>query len=155
MSWDKAIGELKSLLPPFNDYAISGYRKEQVARFPEFVDTVFREAVPLFGGTLLYHGYRVLSPERRVTYNVDNVLTKGRVNIQQSELELLEFMFEFENQMIPVFIYLPYLYNGAIVINDTRFYIQHAIIERTIFRVTDGVIIKVMRSPLQFWRTEQ
>lgn len=155
MSWDKAIGEVKKLLPPFNDYAISGYRKEQVARFPDFVDTVFREAVPLFGGTLLYHGYRVLSPERRVTYNVDNVLTKGRVNIQQSELELLEFMFEFENQMIPVFIYLPYLYNGAIVINDTRFYIQHAIIERTIFRVTDGVIIKVMRSPLQFWRTEQ
>ena len=155
MTWDSAIGKLKTLLPPFNEHTIDGYRKAQVKRFPEFVDTVFREAVPLFGGALIYHGYRVMSPERRIAYNVDNVLTKGKVNIQQSELELLEFMFEFENQMIPVFIYLPYLYNGALVINDTRFYIQHAIIERMIFRVTDGVIIKVMRSPLQFWRTEQ
>lgn len=155
MSWDDAIGELKNRLPRFNDYAINGHRKEQVKRFPDFVDTVFKEAVPLFNGALKYHGFRVLSPERRIAYNVDNVLTKGRVNIQQSELELLEFMFEFENQMIPVFIYLPYLHNGAIIINDTRSYIQHAIIERMIFRVTDGIIIKVMRSPLQFWRTEQ
>lgn len=102
MTWDSAIGKLKTLLPPFNEHTIDGYRKAQVKRFPEFVDTVFREAVPLFGGALIYHGYRY-GPERRIAYNVDNVLTKGKVNIQQSELELLEFMFEFENQMIPVF----------------------------------------------------
>lgn len=155
MSWDMALGALKEKLPPFNDYLIKGYRQDQVNRFSEFMHVVFLEAVQLFGGDLKYHGFRVLSPEKRVAYNVENGLIKGRVNIQQSELELLEFMFEYEDQQIPVHLYLPYLYNGALVINDTRYYIQHAIIERMIFRVTDGVIIKVMRSPLQFWRTEQ
>lgn len=156
MSWDTAIGELKEKhLYRFNDYLIKGYRQDQVNRFNEFIHVVFQEAIQLFNGDLKYHGYRVLSPERRIAYNVENGLIRGRVNIQQSELELLEFMFEYENQMIPVYLYLPYLYNGALLINDTRYYIQLAIIERMIFRVTDGVIIKVMRSPLQFWRTEQ
>ena len=155
MTWDTAFGALKEMLPRPNDYLLKGYRAEQVNRFIEFMHVVYQEAVPLFEGALKYLGYRVLSPEKRVAYNVENVLIKGRVNIQQSELELVEFMFEFEGQLFPVHIYLPYLYNGALVINDTRYYIQLAIIERMIFRVTDGVIIKVMRSPLQFWRTEQ
>ena len=155
MSWDEAIGEVTKRLPPFNDYTLSGYHREQVERFPEFVDTVFKEAVPLFGGALEYKGYHALSPERRVAYNIDNVLLKGKVSIQQSEMMLLEFDFVFDHQLVPVYIYLPYLHNGALVINDTKYYIQHAIIERTIYRVTDGVIIKVMRSPLQYWRTEQ
>ena len=155
MSWNDCIGEVKDLLPRFNDYLLSGYKKDQVDRFPEFIDVVFKEAVKLFDGTLKYHGYSILSPERRIIYSVENGLIKGQVNIQQSELQLLEFKFEFEEQIIPVYLYLPYLYNGALVINDTKYYILLAIIEKMIFRVTDGVIIKVMRSPLQFWRTEQ
>lgn len=155
MSWNEAIGEVKKKFPRFNDYLIKGYRKDQVDRFPEFMDTVFNEAVQLFGGSLKYYSYRVLSPAARIAYCVGNGIIRGKINIQQSELSLLEFMFEYEGQKIPVHLYLPYLHNGALVINDTKYYIQHAIIERMIFRVTDGVIIKVMRSPLQFWRTEQ
>ena len=155
MSWDEAIGSVKEKLPRFNDYLLKGYREEQVNRFDEFIHVVFQEAIQLFNGDLKYHGYRVLSPERRISYNIENGLVKGRVNIQRSELKLLEFMFEYEDQMIPVYLYLPYLFNNALIINDTKFYIRLAIIDRMIFRVTDGVIVKVMRSPLQFWRTEQ
>lgn len=155
MSWNEAIGEVSNRLPKFNDYVLKDYRKEQVARFPEFINVVFQEAVKLFNGDLKYLGYRTLSPERRIAYSVENGLIKGRVNIQQSELELLEFQFEYDEQLIQVYLYLPYLYQGALVINDTRYYMHLAIIERMIYRVTDGVIIKVMRSPLQFWRTEQ
>lgn len=155
MSWDEAIGSVKDQLPRFNDYLLKDYREEQVNRFDEFIHTVFQEAIQLFNGDLKYHGYRVLSPEKRIAYNIENGLIKGRVNIQKSELKLLEFMFEYENQMIPVYLYLPYLHNHALVINDTKFYIKLAIIDKMIFRVTDGVIVKVMRSPLQFWRTEQ
>ena len=154
MSWNYAIRAVKEQLPKFNDYLLKGYCQEQIGKFKDFIDQVFREAVLLFNGALTYHGYNVLPPERRIAYSVENGLIKGRINIQQSELELVEFMFEYDGVRIPVYLYLPYLHNGALVINDVKYYIQLAIIERVIFRMTDGVIIKVMRSPLQFWRTE-
>lgn len=155
MSWDDAVLELKNRLPKFNDYLLRGFRKEQANRCAEFMDVVYREASQLFNGTLKYLGYRTLSPEKKVAYSIGNTRAKGRVNIQQSELELVEYMFEFEGKQFPVYTYLPYLKDGALIVNDTHFYIQLAIIEKMVFRVTDGVIIKVMRSPLQFWRTEQ
>lgn len=155
MSWDAVIGEVKTRLPRFNDYLLKGFRQEQVGRFKDFIDQVFKEASLLFNGALEYKGYTVLSPEKRIDYSVSNPLIKGRVNIQQSELELVQYNFVFEGQTIPVYLYLPYLYEGALVVNDTRYYMQLAIIEKVIYRVPDGVIIKVMRSPIQFWRSEQ
>lgn len=155
MSWDLSVGQLRNELPHFNDYLLRGYRKEQVEKFPQFVDTIFSEAVKLFNGALKYRGYQILSPERRIQYVNNRRINPGHVNIQQSELSLMEFVFEYEGQLLPVRLYLPYLYENALVIEDTRYYMQHDIIERMIFRVTDGVIIKVMRSPLQFWRSEQ
>lgn len=155
MSWDDAIGAVTNELPPFNDYLLRTFRKEQVSRFPEFMDTAFNEAIQLFNGRLKYHGYHVLSPERRIDYVTGNRIIKGRINVQRSELELVEYDFSFDDQPIAVQLYLPYLYNNALVINDTKYYMALAINERMIYRVPDGVIIKVMRSPLKFWRNEQ
>lgn len=155
MSWDSAIGELKTKLPKFNDYLLRGYRKDQIARFPDFMDVVFKEAVQLFDGKLIYEGYHTLNPKEIIDYISGNKLISGRINIQRSELQLIEYLFRYDDRQIRVHLYLPYLYQGALVINDTRYYMLLPIIERTIYRVTDGVIIKVMRSPLQFWRSEQ
>lgn len=155
MSWDRAIRRVKEEMPKFNDYLLKGYINEQVSKFKDFIDQVFREAILLFNGALQYHGYKVLPPERKIAYSVENGLIKGRTNIQQSELELVEYNFEYEGERIPVYLYLPYMYDNALLINDVKHYIQLAIIERVIFRMADGVIIKVMRSPLQFWRTKQ
>ncbi len=155
MSWDDVFGDVAEQLPKFNDYLLKGFRREQVSQFKDFIDQVFKEAALLFNGALEYKGYTVLSPEKKIVYNVENALIKGKVNIQRSELELVQYNFVYENQLIPVYLYLPYLYEGALVVNDTRYYMQLAIIEKVIIRVPDGVIIKVMRSPLQFWRSEQ
>lgn len=157
MSWNEAIEELTSILPKFNDYLITGFRQEQVKSFPVFIDSIFREAVQLFNGDLKYLGYKSLSPDKRIVFQLcpETGINRGRANIQQSELELMEYMFEYEGFHIPVYLYVPYLYHNALVINDTKYYIQLAIIERMIYRVPSGVIIKVMRSPLPFMRQEQ
>ena len=155
MTWDVSVAAVKEELPQFNKYLLIGYRQDQVKRFASFIDGVFNHAIELFHGKLEYRGYCVLSPIKRIQYCAGNNLIHGKMNIQKSELELLEFMFVYENQSIPVYLYVPYLHNGALQINDTKYYIQLAIIERMIYRVTDGVIIKVLRSPLQFWRSEQ
>lgn len=155
MSWDSSIGKVATKLPPFNDYLLRGYRQDQINRFPEFVEAIFKEAVQLFNGRLAYLGYRIMNPEKVIEYSVTNPLVKGRFNIQRSELQLYEYLFRFEDREIKVHLYLPYLYQGALVINDTRYYFQLPIVERTIFRATESILIKVMRSPLQFWRSEQ
>lgn len=166
MSWNMMFHAIKQELPKFNDYLLKGYREEQIKHCADYMDSVYREAVKLFNGDLVYKGYRVLSPEERIAYNLTTSVSKNRLEVQQSELQLVQYQFQFtetiqkddgtfvkEERMIPVHIYLPYLYNGSIVIRDTRYFMQLPIIERMIYRITDGVIIKVMRSPLQFWRT--
>lgn len=155
MSWDSSIGKLTTKLPQFNDYLLRGYRQDQINRFPDFVETIFKEAVQLFNGKLSYLGYNIMNPEMVIEYSVTNPLVKGRFNIQRSELQLYEYLFRFEDKEIKVHLYLPYLYQGALVINDTRYYFQLPIVERTIYRSTESILIKVMRSPLQFWRSEQ
>ena len=155
MSWDSSIGKLTTKLPQFNDYLLRGYRQNQINRFPDFVETIFKEAVQLFNGKLSYLGYNIMNPEMVIEYSVTNPLVKGRFNIQRSELQLYEYLFRFEDKEIKVHLYLPYLYQGALVINDTRYYFQLPIVERTIYRSTESILIKVMRSPLQFWRSEQ
>ncbi len=161
MSWDMAIQAVGTQIPGFNDFLIGrpengyGYRGQQINDAPKIMDSVYKEAVKLFDGHLIYHGYRVLSPEERIENLVRGTLTKGKFDIQQSELQLVEFNFEFQGEHIHVPIHLPYLYEGGIVINDTRYTMMIAILEKIIHRVSDGIVIKVIRAPLQFWRTEQ
>ena len=147
MSWDSSMGLVKEKLPKFNDYLLRGYRQDQVNSFPDTMAVVFTEAAKLFNGKLVYKNYKLLAPEDVVSRVIENGLNKGNVNIQRSELQLYEYDFEFEGHIIPVHLYLPYMYQDALIVGDTRYYLQLPIIERTIYRITEGVIIKVMRLP--------
>lgn len=155
MSWDSVIGAVTEQMPPFNDYLLRGYRDSQVAAFADYIDNVFKDAVKLFGGVLKYHGHTSLNPQHRLESIASGNTSKGTINVQQSELTLERYLFEFERKEIAVNLYLPYIFHDALVINDTRNYVALAINDRVISRISDGVVIKVMRSPLHFWRTEQ
>lgn len=154
--WDDIIGDVADNIYPFNDFMLKEFRKREVGKSKQFMDIVYREAVAVkpYDNCIKYLGYRVLSPEERISFKIDNPLIKGQYDIQNTELELVEFSFEFQNELFLVHLYLPYMFNNAITISDTQYHIQLAIIERTIYRVRDGVIIKVLRSPLHFWRSE-
>lgn len=154
--FDEIIGSVGDDLPKFNDFLLLEFRKREVNKSRQFIDKVFREAVATkpYDNVIRYKGYRVLAPEERIAFTIDNPLTRGRYNIQRSEWELLQYIFEFESKEYYVYLYLPYMVDNAIIINDTHHYIQLAIIERVIHRVREGVTIKVLRSPLHFWRNE-
>ena len=153
MSWDTAVEKLNGCLPQFNDYTLKGYASEQVKRIPEYVSSIFKEAILLFKGELKYHGYKVLSPEKEIEFiAADKKMIRGHYNILRSEWNLYEYTFEFDGSVFQVPIYLPHLHDGCLQINGTKHYIQAAIMEQMISRTADGVVIKVLRSPLQFWR---
>lgn len=148
------MGVVKKEYPPFNDYMLKRYRKEKVDESTNYLDTVFKQAVKLLNGEITYLGYTILAPEHRINEQNDPSFKRG-FNIQQNELKLVRFEFKFQDEIIFVPMYLPYIKDDAIVIDDTKYYLQLAIIEKVIHRVSDGIIIKVIRSPLFFWRTEQ
>lgn len=154
--WDEIIGDVANNIPQFNDFMLKTFRKREVGKSKQFMDIVYKEAVAVkpYDNCIKYLGYRVLSPEERIAFNIDNPLINGQYDVQRTELELVEFKFEFEGQEYLVHLYLPYMLNDCITISNTQYHIQLSIIERSIYRVRDGVTIKVLRSPLHFWRNE-
>ena len=94
MSWNMMFHAIKQELPKFNDYLLKGYREEQIKHCADYMDSVYREAVKLFNGDLVYKGYRVLSPEERIAYNLTTSVSKNRLEVQQSELQLVQYQFQ-------------------------------------------------------------
>lgn len=152
MSWDSVVEGVNESLPHFNDYLLKGYMRDQVAGFPEFISTVFEEAILLFKGKLKYLGYHTLSPIDELRCVKESRFSPGEYNIQRNETMLVQYDFEFENKVVSAKLNLPYLHENCLIINDTKMYIQSAITECTIYRAEDGAVVKVMRSPINFSR---
>lgn len=153
--WEQMTRAVKADIPPFNDYMLTEFREEQMAQCVERMEMIIREAMKLFGGAIEFMGSRVLSPEERLDYILQHKITYRRYNVQRSETILVEYLFKFENELYTSHMYLPYLYNGSVVINDTKYYVFLNIIERIIYRSRNSMTIKVLRSPLPFYRTMQ
>lgn len=157
MSWDNAIGELDKQLPDFNDYLLVGYPNEQINNIPDYVECVFKEVTKQFNGQLKYLGREQLPPDARVRYSTGTAATgakkrKNILSVTRSELVLMRYAFDFQGMPIYIHLYVPFMYDNAIILYDTEYRLLNNIVERVISRSDDGVVIKVMRSPLRFWR---
>ena len=144
------------LLPDFNDDFLLHFREDSIKKIPDYLDVMFRESTKLFKGRLRYIGYQRLTPDERIKYICNNTILKKKIQIQKSSFEQLKFIFEFENVEYPLHISIPYLDHGAVILSDTQYFPMFAIVERGgLHRIQDGLIIKVMRAPLTFRRSEQ
>lgn len=144
------------LLPDFNDDFLLHFREDSIKKIPDYLDVMFRESVKLFKGRLRYIGYQRLTPDERIKYICNNTILKKKIQIQKSSFEQLKFIFEFESVEYPLHISIPYLDHGAVILSDTQYFPMFAIVERGgLHRIQDGLIIKVMRAPLTFRRSEQ
>lgn len=154
MTWSACISELKQQLPRFNDELLIDYRRKQIEQMPEFIAQVFKEATHQFDGRLIYKGYQVLTPEKHASFLMENQFNKGKVNIQHSELSLVRYIFDFDGEEVSSPVFVPIWHNNSLQINDTKYDMLLGIVDRIISKIPDGVIVKVMRSPLKFWRNE-
>ena len=144
------------LLPDFNDDLLLKFREESLKKAPEYLDQMFHETTKLFKGKLRYVKYERLTPDERISYIKDNTILKKKVSIQKSTFELLRFLFEFEGDHYPLHLSVPYMEHGRVVLSDTPYFPMFAEVERGgLHRIQDGLIIKVMRAPLTFRRSEQ
>ena len=155
--WDRLFGEVKENYYPFNKYLLKTYRRDCIKNIPEYMHTVYKEASDVVNNEeFVYIGYRKLTAEERVKQilNPNIKFLKGKFDIQENELETVEYIFKFKGEKVSIYLQLPYLKNDAIIIGDTKYYLLLSIIEKVICPINNGFIIKVMKLPLQFWRTE-
>jgi hypothetical protein len=136
--------------PRYNDFLLRGFMHEQIEGAIDFVHTMFGEAIKLFGGHIQYRGNRIMSPEKRAEYELNAY--KG-CRITTSDLILVEFLFAFKGVEYPVPLYIPYLRNDVIVIQDTTYVLQRTIKEQAFSRINHGVTVKVIRQPIPFYNT--
>jgi len=146
----RVIEELNKQIPRYNDYLLRGFMVEQISHAAEFVETMFGEAVKLFNGAITYKTYRVVPPEQRAEWELNK---NGGCRIAVSELLLVEYIFVYDGKEYATPLYIPYLINDVIVIDDTNYVLQRSIKEQVASRTSNGITIKVLRQPIQFYRT--
>ena len=157
MSWDDCVASVRADLPQFNNKLLIDYPKAQINSAPEFMDNVFKESVRFLAINVPveYKGYRILRPQEQIQYLLGSSIMKHKVNIRKSELQLVEYKFVSEGREIDVHLYLPYLYNNVITIDDTKYAPLNNIIDKFIVRSQNKIIIRVMKIVMQFWRNKQ
>ncbi len=138
-------------LPPFDDHTLRQFVKREIESSIDFVSVAFAEAVNLLRPYVTYEGYEILSPEQRAEYEMTRPNGAGSC-IAPSEWVLVRYKIKHNGIPQDTNIYMPYIHNNAIVIRGTRNVVQLGITQKIFSKTNVGVIVRVMRSPLQFER---
>lgn len=147
----RILKQLESKMPRYNEFLLRGFMAEQLAGAADFVDVMFREAVKLFGGRINYRGYKTMEPERRAEYELN---ARSGCRITQSDLILIEYVFEYAGREYPIPLYIPYLRNDVVLIEDTTYVLQRSIKEQAFSRISHGITMKVIRQPIPFYHNK-
>lgn len=156
--WDSIIDAASDALPKFNEHTLKVFRQKQIEKCVEFMAIAFSEATRLFEGDITFKGYRILGPEDRLKSVFFNPkYGNGPIDITQTDLMLVEYLFEYKKEIYTSQLFLPYLIDNAIIINGSKYYIQFALTDSVFYHITkeNGIGIKVMRAHLKFWRNQR
>lgn len=166
MTFDDIVKRVSDETPSFNDHALRGLVEEQIDSSPEFIALVFREGFKLINDDIELVGYRILTPEERVIFELKQGSSKqsrARVPLTTSHLSLVRYTVRYRDVYIEREIYTPYMHNNMITIYDKHSIIKKVFLEKTISRVedkdTDGLSVSPIRVNMKFnrrtpWRIE-
>lgn len=149
-SFDKILLKLSDQLPKFNNSLIVDYRRKQLDNCLNFVDIVFQEAIRVIGQDIEYLESRILSPEERVIFELNNNVVLSMVNIRQTELVLVEYRFRYNDLEFSTNLYLPYLYDDFVIINNSKYNLQFNITDKIFSCSNKTLTARVIRSPIRF-----
>ena len=155
---DDVIDAASDALPKFNRHTLLEFRQNQIKKCPDFMAMAFKEATRLFEGEIIFKGYKILTPEERLKstfYNPKYVVST--IDVTQTELMLVEYMFEYKKEIYTTQLALPYLIDNAIIINGSKYYVQFPLTDSVFYHITkeNGIGIKVLRAHLRFWRNQR
>lgn len=151
---DDILDECNLQLPQFNSFLLKDFREQQINKCTDFMKMTFEEVTRLFQGKVQFKGARILSPEERIAVTINNPRYPTAVEISQTELMLVEFLFQYEQSPFSVHLYMPYIKDDCMLINGTKYFVQFPLTDRIFYHISkdNGLGIKVLRAHLRFWR---
>jgi len=153
--WNSVIKKTVNSLPKFNDDLIVDFRERKIKEIDQYLDSVFKEIVKMFNGAMVYVSPPVtLSPREHINLISTDKILKDKMEIQNSSMKILRFEFIFQEISYYLHVQVPYLDPYAIELSGTKYYPQFPIVEKGLHHVKDGVLVKVMRAPLNFWKRQ-
>jgi len=148
---ENIVSKVKEQLPKFNNFLLNDFRKRQINNAIDFISESFKEAVKIIKTVKVeYLGYRIFTPEERFNIEINENIVNKSVNIKRNELILAGFDFLCNEKKYTVKLYMPYLFEDFLVINNTKYSPHFSFIEKLFSMVKDGISIKVTQSPLIF-----
>lgn len=149
---DDIIAAVDAALPRFNEHLLNDYPNQQVDEIKDFLSMAFNEAMKFLRNLVKYEGYRILSPEERVHFEITQQ-RMGGAPITSSELILVAFDFLYEEKRHTAYLYLPYMIDGVLTIRNTKYAIMYGITEKIFSKGPGGITVRVIRQALHFWRS--
>ena len=157
---DAILREVNENLPQFNRYTLRGYRQEKIAEVPATMDHIFTEAVQRYGCNdagepiVKYLGHRFLDPQECLALDVKNPKYSSFVDVLRTEQTPVEFAFEHNGQQFTTQVYVPYICEDALIVNNSRYYVMFALTDKVFYHITKnhGIGIKILCGHLRFWR---
>lgn len=154
---DKIILDIADNMPKFNEYALKTFVRKQINSAPDFIDMVYREAVKLVNGVVVYHGYDILTPTERIEYEL-NVpqAKKPMLQVAISELQLVRFKFTYDGVYYYTHFYTPYLLHDMLVVNGKHYGLIKTITDQVFSHTKNGGLqVRPIRHLLEFNRSRQ
>lgn len=154
--WSNLLMKSSRLMPDFNTYLLDEFKSEKMKGIVNYLCSLFSESIKLFDGKLKFVGCQELTPDEYVEYIKNNKVIAKKVEIQKSTFTLYRFNFKMGKDDYYIYIHVPYLDHGAVILNDTAYYPLFAIVDKGGLHITNtDVIVTVMRAKLPFRRDEQ
>jgi len=148
--FDKVLVQIADNFPKFNKFLLIDYRRQQMENCINFIDIIFQEAIKVIGQDIDYLGSRILTPEERIMFELNNNIVPSVVNIRRSELILVEYKFKYGTMEFSTNLYLPYLYEDFVIINNTKYNLQFNITDKIFSCSNKTLTARVIRSPIRF-----
>lgn len=149
---DNILEKIETKIPDFNDYLLKGFRRYQFRNCFNFIETVFKESIKVIDDNIEYLGYRIVPPEERTEYELKyKIINKSLVNIKRNEIILLEYMFRYNGTEFSTKLYLPYLIEDCVIIEDTHYHIHFILTDKIFSKSRKCITIRTIRSPIKFY----
>lgn len=149
------ITAVKNSLPKFNNSLIIDHRESEINGLVEFIAQRYRECAGVANSNLELINYEILPPITRLNEELTFGMKKNHINIREDEAVLVNYNFRFYDTIHTVKLYIPYIFeDSTIIVGGTSYECLLSVTEKlfSIRSNSNGVTIKVIRSPISFWR---
>ena len=146
---------IETTSPKFNKNVVDGSVKQILQLIPEYLDKIFQSSVRSLSSKipLKYLGYRRMCPEEELNRLILSNSNKIRYDIAVSDLYVVEYLLEYDGQLISRPLYLPYTDKGNIIrISGTQYTLIPVLSDTVISPSHKEVFVRLLKRKIIFKR---